>query len=212
MTMMDICTLSVGPLQVNCYIAACRASNKAMVIDPGDEGERILAAVEQRGWQVELIVNTHGHFDHVGANDYLVQHTQAQLCMHRDDLPLLQVAAKYAESYGLPAVESPPPQKLLVDGDTLEVGELTFKVIHTPGHSPGGICLYCGGHLFSGDTLFAASIGRTDLPGGNLQQLLSSIRAQLMVLPDATVVHPGHGPESTIGSEKHGNPFINGDF
>ncbi|MDY0189290.1 MAG: MBL fold metallo-hydrolase [Desulfuromonas sp.] len=203
--------LAVGPLQVNCYLVACPRTKKAMIIDPGDEGENILELLEHDGLELELVVNTHGHFDHVGANYMVLEKTGAQLCMHRDDLPLLKVAAQYAESYGLPAVESPEPQRFLVNGDIIKVGDLSFEVIHTPGHSPGGICLYGEGHLFSGDTLFAGSIGRTDLPGGDLEQLLSHIHSQLMVLPDATVVHPGHGPESTIGREKSVNPFLNGE-
>ncbi len=208
---MLIRTLAVGPLQVNCYLVACPRTKKAMIIDPGDEGENILQLLEHEGLELELVVNTHGHFDHVGANYLVLEKTGAQLCMHRDDLPLLKVAAQYAGSYGLPAVESPEPQRFLANGDMIKVGDLSFEVIHTPGHSPGGICLYGEGHLFSGDTLFAGSIGRTDLPGGNLEQLLSHIRSQLTVLPDATVVHPGHGPESTIGREKSGNPFLNGE-
>ncbi len=209
---MIIRTLPVGPLQVNCYVIGCPHTKKAMIVDPGDEGENILNVLEQEGLELALVVNTHGHFDHVGANSLVIEQTGVELCMHRDDLPLLQVAAKYAEGYGLPAVESPEPQRFLANGDIVEVGDLRFEVIHTPGHSPGGICLYGEGHLFCGDTLFAGSIGRTDLPGGNLEQLLGHINSQLMVLPDATIVHPGHGPESTIGREKSVNPFVNGEM
>ncbi|MEA3465436.1 MAG: MBL fold metallo-hydrolase [Thermodesulfobacteriota bacterium] len=208
---MIIRTLPVGPLQVNCYLIGCPRTKKALIIDPGDEGEYIMSALEQEGLDLQTVVNTHGHFDHVGANSYVIEKTGVELCMHSDDLPLLKVAAKYAGSYGLPAVESPQPKRLLKNGDLIEVGDLSFEVIHTPGHSPGGICLYGEGHLFSGDTLFAGSIGRTDLPGGDLEQLLDYLRSQLMVLPDATVVHPGHGPESTIGREKSVNPFVDGD-
>ncbi len=205
-------TLAVGPLQVNCYLVACPRTNHALVIDPGDEGDRILEMIDKLGLKVKMVVNTHGHFDHVGANHQVLAATGVELCMHRDDLPLLKVAAKQAAGYGLPAVQSPDPKRFLENGDLIEVGDLSFEVIHTPGHSPGGICLYGEGHLFSGDTLFAGSIGRTDLPGGDMKQLLSHIRSQLMVLPDATVVHPGHGPESTIGREKTVNPFLNGDY
>ncbi|WP_321531153.1 MBL fold metallo-hydrolase [uncultured Desulfuromonas sp.] len=205
-------TLAVGPLQVNCYLVACPRTKHALVIDPGDEGDRILELVDKLELKVKMVVNTHGHFDHVGANHQVLTATGVELCMHRDDLPLLKVAAQQAEGYGLPAVQSPDPKRFLENGDLVEVGDLSFEVIHTPGHSPGGICLYGEGHLFSGDTLFASSIGRTDLPGGDMKQLLSHIRSQLMVLPDATVVHPGHGPESTIGREKTVNPFLNGDY
>nr|WP_320048219.1 MBL fold metallo-hydrolase [uncultured Desulfuromonas sp.] len=203
--------LAVGPLQVNCYLVACSRTKHALVVDPGDEGDRILETIHKLGLDVKMVINTHGHFDHVGANHQILEATGVELCMHRNDLPLLKVAAKQAQSYGLPALQSPDPKRFLENGDLIEVGDLSFEVIHTPGHSPGGICLYGEGHLFSGDTLFAGSIGRTDLPGGDMQQLLGHIRNQLMVLPDATVVHPGHGPDSTIGREKTTNPFLNED-
>ncbi len=209
---MIIKTLPVGPLQVNCYIVACPRTKKALIIDPGDEAEHILRVIEQEGVEPKMLVNTHAHFDHVGGNSAIIEKTGIELCIHKDDVPLLQQASRQAASYGLPAVDSPAPSRLLHNGDLLEIGDLSFEVIHTPGHSPGGICLYGEGHLFSGDTLFAGSIGRTDLPGGDMQQLLGHIRSQLMVLPASTVVHPGHGPESTIGAEQSSNPFVNGDY
>ncbi|MDY0290808.1 MAG: MBL fold metallo-hydrolase [Desulfuromonadaceae bacterium] len=209
---MIIKTLPVGPLQVNCYIVACPRTKKALIIDPGDEAEHILRVIEQEGVEPKMLVNTHAHFDHVGGNSAIIEKTGIEFCIHKDDLPLLQQASRQAASYGLPAVDSPAPSRLLHNGDLLEIGDLSFEVIHTPGHSPGGICLYGEGHLFSGDTLFAGSIGRTDLPGGDMQQLLGHIRSQLMVLPASTVVHPGHGPESTIGAEQSSNPFVNGDY
>lgn len=209
---MIIKTLPVGPLQVNCYIVACPRTKKALIIDPGDEAEHILRVIEQEGVEPKMLVNTHAHFDHVGGNSAIIEKTGIEFCIHKDDVPLLQQASRQAASYGLPAVDSPAPSRLLHNGDLLEIGDLSFEVIHTPGHSPGGICLYGEGHLFSGDTLFAGSIGRTDLPGGDMQQLLGHIRSQLMVLPASTVVHPGHGPESTIGAEQSSNPFVNGDY
>lgn len=209
---MIIKTLPVGPLQVNCYIVACPRTKKALIIDPGDEAEHILRVIEQEGVEPKILVNTHAHFDHVGGNSAIIEKTGIEFCIHKDDVPLLQQASRQAASYGLPAVDSPAPSRLLHNGDLLEIGDLSFEVIHTPGHSPGGICLYGEGHLFSGDTLFAGSIGRTDLPGGDMQQLLGHIRSQLMVLPASTVVHPGHGPESTIGAEQSSNPFVNGDY
>jgi len=205
-----ITTLVVGPLQVNCYLVACPASRDALVIDPGDEGERIAAAVRTAGWRVVGIVNTHGHFDHVGANQTLVDATGAVLLIHERDLPLLQKAQLHAQVYGLRAAPSPAPDRLLQDGDQVAFGTLSCEVIHLPGHSPGGIALHCGDHLFCGDVLFAGSIGRTDLPGGDHRTLVEGIRARLWPLPGETIVHPGHGPDTTIARERLSNPFVAG--
>jgi len=205
---MIIEALPVGPLQVNCYIVGCETTREALVIDPGDEGGRILAALDHAGLRAKLVVNSHGHFDHIGANAFLVEKTGAELLIHEKDVPLLAQSERHAELFGLSVVPSPAPTRILAGGEELSVGELRIRVIHTPGHSPGGICLLVDGHLFAGDTLFAGSIGRTDLAGGNHQQLLAAIREQLLVLPEATVVHPGHGPDTSIGREKRNNPFV----
>lgn len=204
---MLIQTLAVGPLQVNCHLVGCQTTGEAMVIDPGDEPARILAALEDAGLTAKVVVNTHGHFDHIGGNRDLLAATGAELLLHADDLPLLQGAAVHAANYGLETTPSPQPTRLLVEGDTVQVGELSFSVLHVPGHSPGSICLLGEGHLFAGDVLFAGSIGRTDLPGGNHQQLIDGIRSKLLVLPAETVVHTGHGPDTTIGEERYSNPF-----
>lgn len=200
--------MSVGPLQVNCFIVACSKTRQAVVIDPGDEGERILRAAEQAELTICKVVNTHGHFDHIGANLQIVEKTGAQLLIHADDLPLLQNARNHAEVYGLSVTASPEPDRLLDQGDTLQVGELSLRVFHVPGHSPGGICLLTEGHLFVGDVLFSGSIGRTDLPGGDFDALVEGVRERLFALPDETVVHPGHGPDTTIGRERQMNPFV----
>jgi len=205
-----VTTLVVGPLQVNCFIVACPRSRDALVIDPGDDGERILAAIRAANWRVVRIVNTHGHFDHIGANRTLVDVTGAELLIHGLDLPLLQKAQTHAQVYGLRTEPSPVPDRLLSDGDTVDCGELSCQVIHLPGHSPGGIALLCGEHLFAGDVLFAGSIGRTDLPGGDHRLLVSGIRSKLWVLPGETIVHPGHGPDTTIAREMRSNPYVAG--
>ena len=201
-------TLPTGPLEVNCYIVGCEKTNKAAVIDPGGNVDQILERIKQHNLEVELIIDTHGHFDHVGGNGKLLAATGAELIIHRADRPLLERAAEHAAAYGLQAEPSPPPTRELLGGEALQLGELTLQVIHTPGHSPGGVCILVEGHLLVGDTLFAGSIGRTDLPGGNHQLLISNIVEKLLPLPEDTKVCPGHGPMTTIGAEKRYNPFL----
>jgi glyoxylase-like metal-dependent hydrolase (beta-lactamase superfamily II) len=203
-------TVVVGPLQVNCFIVACPQTLEALVIDPGDEGERILATLRASGWKPVRVVNTHGHFDHIGGNRAVVEATGAELLIHELDLPLMQKSRVHAQLYGLNTELSPPPARLLKDGDCIAAGKLTFEVIHIPGHSPGGIALRCGQHLFAGDILFADSVGRTDLPGGDHRALIDGIRSRLWCLPGETIVHPGHGPDTTIGREMRTNPYVAG--
>jgi len=200
--------LSVGPLQVNCFVVACQRTREAMVIDPGEDGPRILQLAESNGYQVKKIVNTHGHFDHIGANQPVKEATGAVLMMHEADLPLLQNARNHAQAYGLTVSPSPDPDKFLNEGDVFSVGEQSFSIFHVPGHSPGSICLLSDGHLFVGDVLFAGSVGRTDLPGGDFDALVEGVREKLFRLPADTIVHPGHGPDTTIGREKQMNPFV----
>lgn len=199
---------AVGPLQVNCFLVGCEETKQAMLIDPGSDAELILQGIAQSGLTVKTIVNTHGHFDHIGANRQLVEKTGAELCMHAADVPLIDLALTQAALYGLETTQSPQPGRLLDEGDQVKVGQLTFDVTHIPGHSPGSICLYAEEHVFVGDVLFAGSVGRTDLPGGDFDLLISGIRSKLLVLPDETMVHSGHGPDTSIGREKQINPFI----
>jgi glyoxylase-like metal-dependent hydrolase (beta-lactamase superfamily II) len=204
-----IATLPVGMIQTNCYIAGCEETGEGVIIDPGGHPERILAEVERYGLAIKAVLNTHAHFDHTEANGAIVQATGAPLALHPLDQPLLR-ASGGAAMFGLQADPSPPPDMDLQDGDELEIGSLRFRVLHTPGHTPGHVCFYETEKsvLFDGDVLFYRGIGRTDLPGGNWQQLMDSIQQVLFALPDQTVVYSGHGPATTIGEEKQLNPWL----
>lgn len=206
---MIIAALPVGLIQTNCYVVGCEETKKGAVIDPGGHPERILAEVERHGLTIKYVLDTHAHFDHTDANGAIVEATGAPLALHREDWPLL-TASGGAALFGMRADPSPPPDVELHDGDVLEIGTLTFQVLHTPGHTPGHVCFYepDEGVLFDGDVLFYRGVGRTDLPGGSWQQLLDSIRDVLFALPDDTVVHSGHGPATTIGEEKRLNPWL----
>ncbi len=205
---MIIKKLSVGPIMANCFILGCEQTKEAVVIDPGDDADRILMELAKAELKVTYLINTHGHFDHVGANKRMKEVSGATLAIHPDDAPMLSQLSRSAASFGLAAENSPEPDMLLNDGDKVTFGSITLTVIHTPGHSRGGICLYTEGHLFAGDTLFAGSIGRTDLPGGDYDTLIASIKEKLLNLPDDTTVYTGHGPETTLLNEKRMNPFL----
>ncbi|MEJ5359623.1 MAG: MBL fold metallo-hydrolase [Desulfobacterales bacterium] len=205
---MIIRQLAVGPLQANCFIVGCERTRQAAVIDPGDEADRILLALAERGLAVSHILNTHGHFDHVGANRRLKQSTGAPILIHALDAPMLRLLARSAAAWGMAAENSPDPDRLIDEGETIPVGDLSLQVIHTPGHTPGGVSFYADGCLFVGDTLFAGSVGRTDFPGGDFEALRRSIQEKLFRLPDDVRVFTGHGPATTIGEEKRTNPFV----
>jgi hydroxyacylglutathione hydrolase len=202
----------VGPLGVNCFILGDRQSGEGVVVDPGADCDLILAAVARFNLKVKYIVNTHGHFDHVGCNRAVQVATGGELLIHENDEELMGRASRSARNYGLEVEDSPAPTRHLSDGMRLEFGKRVIEVLHTPGHTQGGCCLLLQnqGVVITGDTLFADSVGRTDLPGGSHEQLMASIKAKLMPLPDDTVVWPGHGPSSTIGRERRSNPYING--
>lgn len=203
--------LPLGQFQTNCYLVGSEATKEGIVIDPGSDPLEIIDQIRRLELKIKLIVNTHAHVDHVLAIESIKRATEAKFALHADELPILEgVPAAAAVWFGKPVGEIPKPDILLKDGDIIEAGDLKLTVIHTPGHSPGGICLYTDGVLFSGDTLFNFGIGRTDFPGGNHKQLLNSIALKLFNLPPETVVYPGHGPDSTIGFEKENNPFLAG--
>ena len=199
--------LVVGPLQTNCYIVACEKTLEAAVIDPGFDGRGIVVQANTMGLAIVAIVNTHGHGDHVMDNDWVRDKTGAKVMIHKDDAPLLAGAPEHLPALLGRQVAMKPADCLLEDGSVIEIGDLDLKTIHTPGHSPGSCCFSCERTLFSGDTLFAGSAGRTDLPGGSRRALITSLVARLMPLADDTRVLPGHGPETTIGIERVRNPF-----
>ncbi|MCF6157892.1 MAG: MBL fold metallo-hydrolase [wastewater metagenome] len=212
--------LNVGPLQVCCYIIAGKASSDALIIDSGADAEDIIAFIKNRHLTPRSIVLTHGHGDHIGANADLKKIFPAiQIFVHEKDQDMLPYPAKnlsiLSAFYGGPTVRSPFADKLLKDGDIVGVDGCVFEVIHIPGHTPGGICLYSKNRedgkpplLFSGDSLFKGGIGRTDFPGCNHKTLIQSIRERLFMLDERTIVYPGHGPSTTIGEEKNYNPFV----
>jgi glyoxylase-like metal-dependent hydrolase (beta-lactamase superfamily II) len=201
---MIVKTIPVGPLEANCYILADEETKQAIIVDPGDEPDMILEQAE--GFKVLFVVLTHAHFDHVGAVNDIKEATGAEVALHEADFAVYETAKDHAAFWGFEIEPPDMPTLALHDGDEFLVGNLSFAVIHTPGHSPGGMCIYTEGALITGDTLFAGSVGRTDLQGGDISAMKASFR-RLMGLPDETTVFPGHGPTSTIGIEKEHNMF-----
>ncbi|MDI6709337.1 MAG: MBL fold metallo-hydrolase [Bacillota bacterium] len=201
-------TLVLGELAVNCYIVGCRESKEALVIDPGSDAPVIGRRVESLGLHVRAIVLTHGHWDHAGAAAALRKATGAELLCHRAEEALLADPEGNLSTFFTGVARLPVPDRLLSDGDRVRAGRLSFTVLHTPGHTPGGLCLHGEGIVFTGDTLFAGAVGRTDFHGGDFRVLLASIREKLLPLDDATVVYPGHGPASSIGDERRENPYL----
>ena len=196
----------VGPIASNCYIVGSESYNEAMVIDPGADAGDIMKALENLGLEAKLIVLTHRHPDHVGAAARLKKVTGAEVAMHAECAKYLPQSSSYM--YEPPYEAAPYPDRILKGGDSIDIAGLHFIVLHTPGHTPCGISLYGEGSVFTGDTLFNYGIGRYDLVDGDYHQLMDSIHTKLMVLPDETRVYPGHGPDSTIGTERRANPFL----
>lgn len=212
---MIIQQIIVGTMAVCCYLVGCEETKLAAVIDPGGNEEQILAAAKTAGLTIKYIINTHGHADHDCGNGVIKAATGAKIIIHAQDAEFFArpEIKDYFSVLGLPA--SPPPDQTVADGDIIEVGKVKLTVIHTPGHTPGGICLYAAPHLFTGDTLFVGGVGRTDFPGGNTATLMKSIRQKILTLPGVTKIWPGHGyggNSSTIAREAKSNPYLSGDF
>jgi len=208
--------LVVGPFQSNCWILGCEETLEGIVIDPGDDAERILKVIEQHELALKYIIHTHGHLDHVAATSVVQLETGAAVLMHEADQMLLENLPLQASMFGLTTPDTPVVDRYIHEGDKISFSVHILSVIETPGHSPGGVCLKLGGVeakpalplLFVGDTLFAGSIGRTDLWGASYPQLIRSIREKLWPLDDDMVIHTGHGPSTTLGDEKRRNPFL----
>jgi glyoxylase-like metal-dependent hydrolase (beta-lactamase superfamily II) len=208
---LDVAQISLGPVQTNCYLAADPATRDAVVIDPGWDAPRILAALAVRQWQPRAVLLTHAHFDHLGAVAGVVAATHAPFAIHPLELPLMRQRGG-AGLFGLDVPACPEPDRLLEPGQPLDAGSLRFEVLFVPGHTPGHVAFYHAPSktVFSGDVLFQHSIGRTDLPGGDYQTLIQSIHDFLLALPDDTTVCSGHGALTTIGEERRDNPFLAG--
>ncbi len=204
--------LEVGPLAVNCYIVEHTQSRKAVVIDPGDDGPSILARIGDLGLSVDKILLTHGYIDHVGAVDALRKKTGANVYVHEADAERMKTARRQGLMFGLWITDPPPPDVLVGDGDSVPFGDGDFKVEHTPGHTPGCVSYIIGKMAFVGDLIFAGSIGRTDLPGGDYDQLIAAVKEKIFILPEDTVLFPGHGPATTVGEERRSNPFFTGGW
>ncbi len=205
---MYIETIPAGMLAANCYIVGCKDTKEGVIVDPGGDALNILSKINALGLDIKYIILTHGHLDHIGAVNDIKKRTQAQICIHEEDRDMLiNPALNFSKQSGREIIVGPPDVELK-DGDELWVGNIALKIIHTPGHSLGGICIYTNNSVFTGDTLFASSIGRTDFYGGSMEEILYSIKTKLFTLPEETRVYPGHGPSSTIGIEKKTNPFF----
>jgi len=209
---MRIETLVVGPLATNCYVVSGDEGGDAIIIDPGGSAGSIKEHVESSGVRPVLIVLTHGHSDHMAAAAELATEYGIEVAMHGDDLDTLEMSVADAPMWGLGNPDNINVARSLAAGDMIEFGGMSGKVLHTPGHTKGGISILFDGAVFVGDTLFAGSIGRTDFFGGDMETILASIRREIFTLPDDTKVYTGHGPATTVGAEKRGNPFFSGRF
>ena len=200
--------LVVGPLFSNCYIVWDKSVKQGAIIDPGDDADNILKVVKELGIKIKYILATHGHFDHVGAVAPLRRELKAEFLAHKDDFFFIEDGENAARRWNIEIEQPPKPDRFIEDGEKIKVGNFELEVLHTPGHSPGGISFLYDRMLFAGDTLFQGSIGRTDFRNGSLEDLAKSIKTRLYTLPDDTIVYTGHGPVTTIGDEKRYNAFV----
>lgn len=203
----------VGPLQCNCAIVACEKTKQAAIIDPGEEGARIVNEVKKAGFDVKYILHTHAHFDHIAGTKAVREAINAPICLHKGDAEIYRNLPMQGKLFGFQFGNAPDVEKWIEDNERLKLGEYEIEILHTPGHSPGSVCLKVFNSaeekLFSGDTLFQMSIGRSDLWGGSHEQLLQSVRDRIFTLDGDIAVHPGHGPSTRVGDEKKSNPFFN---
>ncbi len=206
---MYVKTITVGAFQENSYLVVDDRSSRAVIVDPGSEGERLVEAIDRSGATLEAIWITHAHVDHVGAIAFVKRKWDVPIYLHPLDRRLYDAAGLQAQVYGLPFEEPPAPDHEFADGQQIKVGDAEMTVLHAPGHSPGHVVIHGNGIALVGDCLFAGSIGRTDLPFSNPPQLAASLE-KISALPPETVVYPGHGMETTIGQERLSNPFLNG--
>jgi hydroxyacylglutathione hydrolase len=199
----------LGPFQENCFVVTDPAGGATAIVDPGSEGDRLIAEIERMNHDVAAIWVTHAHVDHIGAIATVKRRWNVPIYLHPLDQTLYRVGGRQAQLYGIPYEEPPPPDREFADGESVALGTLTLGVMHTPGHSPGHVVLHGEGHALVGDCLFAGSVGRTDLPFSNAADLEASL-ARIAALPPETIIHSGHGEDSTIGEERVTNPFLNG--
>lgn len=206
--MLKVIRFSVGPLDNNTYLVADETTGEAAIVDPSFNSRQIWEEAQARGLRIVWVLNTHAHIDHVAENAFFIERSGAPLAIHPAELPLLRALPQQALWMGVEPPAYAEPDQLLTDGESIPLGESSLKTLLTPGHSPGGVSFLGDGFVIVGDALFAGSIGRTDLPGGDHAQLIGSIRARLLTLPDSVVVYPGHGPQTTIGAERLSNPLL----
>ncbi len=197
----------VGPLDTNAYVISDDETKKALVVDPGDEPDRILDYIKDKGLEVTAIVCTHAHFDHIGGIGDIKNETGAKVVLHKEDMETYATAKDHAAFWGYSVDDLPQPDGYIDEGDEVELGNVRLKVLHTPGHSPGGICLYGEGVLITGDTIFQGSVGRTDFPGGSVEMLKKSFK-RIIDFPEETKIYSGHGPETSVGRERKMNFFV----